>query len=439
MKTLEERFSTLALKPADILLPKSSVDLSKWAVIACDQFTSEPEYWKQVEEYVGEDASTLHLIFPEVYLEDGNKEERIAHIDQMMERYLKEGIFQSYPNTFLLVHRTTSLGHSRWGLMAALDLEQYDYSKESKSLIRATEGTILSRIPPRKEIRKNALLEIPHIMVLIDDKKKEIIETLYAKRDQLRKVYETKLMQEGGTIEGFLVEKKEDLALVATGFEHLFDALDPNNPILFAMGDGNHSLATAKSCWEDKKATLTEEERKSDPARYCLVEIENIHDDGLTFEPIHRLLFHIDFETFCEAIEQFSSGGRVEKISSFDALCKSVNDEKIEGQKFGYVDSDGPKLFVLENPECAIAAGTIQKVIDLLSNEGKVGVDYVHGTGIVRKMACENGNAGIILPDISKQTFFETVKHDKAFPRKTFSMGEAREKRYYLEARKIVR
>ncbi len=437
MQTIDERFMKLGLRPADILLPVKSVDLSRWAVVACDQFTSEPEYWKRVEEYVGQAPSTLHLIYPEVYLEEPDKEERIKRIDQTMRQYLDQQLFATYPHSFLLVHRTTAIGHSRWGLMAALDLDQYDYSKESTSLIRATEGTILSRIPPRKEIRKNAVLEIPHIMVLIDDAERQIIEALAAKRDQLTKVYETELMAGGGSIEGLLVDKAEDLELVAKGFEKLYEALDPKNPLLFAMGDGNHSLATAKSCWEDRKTTLSEAQRANDPGRFCLVELENIHDDGLTFEPIHRVLFHVDFDTFCETVENFASGGKVVGEPDFETLCAAVNDPAVKGQKFGYVDSEGPKLFILEDPVCAIAAGTLQKVIDILTSEGKTTVDYVHGTAIVQKLSKEAGNAGLVLPDIAKQTFFDTIRHDKAFPRKTFSMGEATEKRYYLEARKI--
>lgn len=438
MQNLDERFSKLAVRPADILLPEPSIDLSKWAVVACDQFTSEPEYWKKVEDYVQESPSTLHMIYPEVYLEAPDKQERIKHIDQTMGHYLQENLFMTYPHSFMLVHRTTSFGHSRWGLMAALDLEQYDYSKDSTSLIRATEGTILSRIPPRKEIRKNAVLELPHIMVLIDDAKKQIIEALAAKHDQLQKVYETTLMADGGSVEGFLVDDPEDLALVARGFEELYDALDPKNPLLFAMGDGNHSLATAKSCWEDRKQTLSPKEQETDPARFCLVELENIHDEGLTFEPIHRVLFHVDFDTFCETVEDFATGGKVIEEPSFEAMCQAVNDPSIKGQRFGYVDVSGPKLFILEGPECAISAGTLQKVIDTLVSDGKSSVDYVHGTKIVQKLSQQEGNIGLILPDIAKESFFETIRHDKAFPRKTFSMGEATEKRYYLEARKIV-
>lgn len=428
----------LGLSTADILIPAPSVDLKKWAVVACDQYTSEPEYWKRVDSFVGSSPSTLRLIYPEVYLGEADKEERIKEINRTMESYLKEGVFQECKDCFILVHRTTSLGRSRWGLMAALDLEAYDYGKDSKSLVRATEGTILSRIPPRKEIREHAPLEVPHIMVLIDDAKKKVIEPLAAKSSSLRKVYKTELMEGGGFIEAFLVNDESDIQTVADAFQGMYDALDPANPLLFAMGDGNHSMATAKSCWEDKKKTLTPEQQKTNPARYALVELENIHDPGLVFEPIHRILFGCDHDAFTEVIEEFAESGSTQEAHSIDELEAMIRDPAIKGQKFGFLDKDGYLLYVLENPVSAIAAGTLQHVIDTLTEGGEVKVDYVHGKEIVDKLGKAEGNCGLLLPDVSKETFFQTILHDRALPRKTFSMGEAAEKRFYMEARRII-
>ena len=294
---MNDIFSTLGFKAADILLPKEGIDCEKWAVVACDQYTSQEEYWESLSEYVGDSPSTLRLIYPEVYLEKGDKNAIISSINENMNKYLKDGIFTEYKDSFILVKRDTESG-TRYGLMVALDLEAYSYAKDSKTLIRATEGTILSRIPPRKEIRKDAPIELPHIMVLISDKDRTVIEPLRDKRESLKKVYDTDLNKNGGHITGYLVDGKEEKEEIAKAFKALYDALDPKNPLLFAMGDGNHSLATAKSCWEDIKANLTEEEKKNHRARYALVELENIFDPGLQFEPIHRVFFNIGTTTF---------------------------------------------------------------------------------------------------------------------------------------------
>ena len=267
----------LGIIPADIMIPVEGVDLEKWAVVACDQFTSEKEYWESASSYVGDRPSTLRLIFPECYLNDSDSETRIENINKTMKEYVDKKIFRTYKDCYFLIKRTCS-GVSRLGLMAALDLERYSWEKGSKSLIRATEGTILSRIPPRKKIRKDAPLEIPHIMVLISDAQKSIIEKTYEKRDRLEKLYETDLMKNGGHLEAWLVNSKEDKDNIEKAFEKLYNALDPDNPLLFAMGDGNHSFATAKSCWEDIKKNLRPDQIENHPARYCLVELENIFD-----------------------------------------------------------------------------------------------------------------------------------------------------------------
>jgi hypothetical protein len=437
MSNVAQHLAQYALKCADIMIPKPGTDLTKWAVVACDQYTSEPEYWEQAAEYVKNDPSTLHLIYPEVYLEEADPEKRIRSINSAMQDYIKNGIFTTYPNCFFLVHRTTdNCPNGRWGLLVALDLEHYDYAKDSRTLIRATEGTILSRIPPRKEIRRNAPLELPHIMVLINDEKRSIIEPLTKKTEQLKKAYDTELMAGGGHLSAWVVDRQEDLEAIALAVKAMHDALDPSNPLLFAMGDGNHSLATAKSCWMDIKQTLSEEELKNHPARYALVELENIFDPGLEFEPIHRVLFNLSKETFLQEIAKVCTSYVEKKVPSKEEVVVQINVN--DGlQKFGYCDADGCSVFVLQQPKASIAAGTLQLVIDSLLAHKLATVDYIHGVDVSANLGRKKGNIALILPDVSKATFFDTIIKDNALPRKTFSMGEAHEKRYYMEARRI--
>lgn len=318
--------------------------------------------------------------------------------------------------------------------MVALDLERYSWEKDSKSLIRATEGTILSRIPPRKEIRKDAPLEIPHIMVLISDEKRSVIEPLAAKTDSLKEVYDFDLMMNGGHLQAWAVDSDEDMAGVADAFDALTSSLDKDNPLLFAMGDGNHSFATAKSCWEDIKANLSEEERKNHPARFCLVELENIFDPGLVFEPIHRVLFNVPEDVFMEELSKNASKVNVEKVGCRNCIAKRIESQDV--QSFGYCTKDKHAVVTLEGPSANIAAGTLQKVIDALISKGYA-VDYIHGADVTDKLGSEDGNIGLFLPAIDKGTFFDTIIKDGALPRKTFSMGEANEKRFYMESRKI--
>lgn len=437
MLTVQERLSKLALNPADIMLPKKEIDLKKWAIVACDQYTSNREYWQRVKETISDSPSTLNLVYPEVYLEDGNEEEVINNINEKMSEYIKNNIFDSYKSCFFLIKRTAN-GASRWGLIGTLDLESYDYASDSTSLIRATEGTILSRIPPRKKIRKNAPLELPHIMVLVDDKNRTLIEPFTKDLSKLKKVYDTQLMENGGEIQGYLLNKETQFEQIATSLEGLYDKLDPSNPLLFAMGDGNHSLATAKSCWEDIKKSLNEDEIKNHPARFALVEIENIHDEGLQFEPIHRVLFDMNKDEFEQLLIKHCSSFTATKIDNKDELKKSIED--IDGQTFGFVtEKDGMLLYKIEDPEGSIAAGTIQLILDEMI-ENKIGtLDYIHGFDDTLKLGLNNNNIAILMPEVSKSTFFDAIIKDKALPRKTFSMGEANEKRFYLEVRSLIK
>lgn len=437
MLTVKERLSKLALNPADIMLPKKDIDLSKWAVVACDQYTSNKEYWQRVKNTISDSPSTLNLIYPEAYLEDGNEEEVISKINKNMSEYVKNEIFDNYNSCFVLIKRTVN-GASRLGLIGTLDLESYDYSSDSTSLIRATEGTILSRIPPRKKIRKNAPLELPHIMVLVDDKDRTLIEPFTQDLSKLKKIYDTPLMENGGEIQGYLINEESQFEQIASSLEGLYNKLDPSNPLLFAMGDGNHSLATAKSCWEDIKKNLSQDEIKNHPARFALVEIENIHDKGLEFEPIHRVLFDMNKDDFEQLLIKHCSSFTATQINDKEELKKSI--EAIEGQTFGFVTKkDGMLLYKLDDPEGSIAAGTIQLILDEMV-ENKIGtVDYIHGFNDTIELGTQNNNIAILMPEVSKETFFNAIIIDKALPRKTFSMGEANEKRFYLEARSLTK
>lgn len=430
---INEKLSKFGLQSADILLPKKGIDLEKWAVVACDQYTSQPEYWEELNSQVGSEPSCLRIIYPEVYLESGDKDKIIDNINNTMKTYMDTGAFQEYKDCFILVERTTESG-TRYGLMAALDLDCYDYSKDSRTLIRATEGTILSRIPPRKEIRRNAELELPHIMVLISDKHRAIIEKLRDKKNQLEKIYDTDLNMNGGHIVGYLINKDEDKKIIEDGFSCLYDELDKDNPLLFAMGDGNHSLATAKSCWEDLKTTLSEEEKKSNPARFALVELENIFDEGLMFEPIHRVFFSLGRDTFDSLLKKTCKGFTIEELASKYDIHNAINRK---GQHFALIDSSGIYAYTVECGEKAIAAGTLQLIIDDMLEQNLGDIDYIHGEDVTIELGSKDGNIGIILPDISKDTFFSDMLKDGAYPRKTFSIGHANEKRYYMEARKI--
>ena len=419
-----------AFSEADILLPSSGIDTAKWAVIACDQYTSEPEYWDQVEKTVGEAPSTLRIMLPECYLESEKKKELIASIDRTMEDYLAKGVFTEYKSSYVLAERTTENG-TRYGLVGKLDLEEYDFSPDSVSLIRATEGTILSRIPPRVEIRQNAALELPHIVVLISDETGSVIKPLIDKKAELEVVYDTDLMLRGGHLKGYLVSSEEDKNGIAKALDALYEKADKANPLVYAMGDGNHSLATAKTIWEEKKKGLTDEEKATDPARWALVEIENIYDEGLLFEPIHRVLFNIGRATFEELLSAFARF-RTEEAGNLSELQQKVN---AAPARFGLYDGSFT-LYELSETEKALPAWTLQSVIDKMLSEKKGTVDYIHGADTAVSLATD-GNIAIILPDISKETFFTSILSDKAFPRKTFSIGHAFEKRYYLEARKI--
>lgn len=412
-------------KAGNILIPKDA-DMYKWCVVACDQYTSEPDYWNEVKTIVGDEPSTLNLTLPEIYLEDEDVEDKIKKINENMKEYLDKDLFTEYTDSMIYLERTQDDGKVREGLMGIVDLEDYSYEKGSQTLIRATEKTVIERIPPRMKVRENALLELPHIMILIDDPECEIIENLKNEVSDSDVVYDTDLMLKGGHVKGYklsnesingVISKLENLAEVSN-FEEKYGVSD-KGVLLFAMGDGNHSLATAKACYEKVKEELGEEALNS-PARYALVELVNLHSSALEFEAIHRVVFDVDVEDFINSLNEYYE----------------INEEG-NGQKFELITKDMDKVLYISNPKSNIAVGSVQMFIDeyLENHSGKV--DYIHGDDTTKDMASKEGNVGIIFDAMSKGDLFKTVILDGALPRKTFSMGHAHDKRFYLESRKI--
>lgn len=436
-----KKFDDIGVQIPEIYLPENDIDLKKWAVIACDQFTSEPEYWHQVENIVGDSPSTFHMILPEVYLGKDDETKRIRYSNEKMSEYLKSGIFRPFEG-FVLVERKVK-GKTRYGLMMALDLEKYDYSKGSQSLIRATEGTILERIPPRVRIRENARLEFPHILVLIDDPEKTVIEPVIEKVDRLEKLYDFDLMQSSGHLRGFAVDNPQiqqniiaalsDLANPEE-FHQRYGVSEDKDVLLFAMGDGNHSLATAKAIWEKVKPHV----KMDHPARYALVEIENVHSDGLEFRPIHRVIFNVRNDPVEAMKNHWGNNMIFEPVSSQKEMVEKVDLAPNGDQKFGFIQKNEFGVITIKNPDSNLSVGTLQNFLDeWLAAGGAEKIDYVHGEKSTCDLANKPGNCGFYLPAMPKSELFKTVIIDGALPRKTFSMGEAEEKRFYLEGRKI--
>ncbi len=426
----------LGLKIPNIMLPKEGADYSKWAIVACDQYTSDPSYWQKAEEIVADAPSTLRLMLPEFYLGHPDEEERIRKIRISMEEYVQSGTLRTLPKGCILVRRTAE-GRSRLGLVICVDLDAFDYTAGASSLIRSTEKTIVERIPPRLKIRKGAKLELPHILILIDDPDRTVIEPLENAGGEV--VYDTDLMLGGGHIKGtFLPEEKMNGALDA--MSALFDKAEKKygtgKAMLMAMGDGNHSLATAKANWEEIKKTLTEAEREDHPARYALCEIENIHDEGIVFEPIHRVIFAQGKASGRQIIEETV---QILKTQSRNAFVEEKGTKAGEDQfAIPVICSDGEMVLLIDHPSSKIEVGALQNALDLLVKEKGYKIDYIHGEDSVRTLSAQEGNAGFLLPPMDKFLLFPAVASDGALPRKTFSMGEAVEKRYYIEARSLL-
>lgn len=411
-------------KTADILLPKDT-DMTKWSVVACDQFTSEREYWEEAESIVGDAPSTLNMIFPEIYI--GEENGRIDKINSEMQKYLNNGLFKEYKDSLFLVKRQLKNGKVRWGLIGAVDLEEYSFEKGSESSIRATEGTVVERIPPRVKIRENAFLEFPHIMLLIDDPEKSVVEPTAAAEKNFEKIYDFELMLNGGHITGYNLPQKEKERIMSAltynfskkEFEKRY-LLSEYPQLSIAVGDGNHSLATAKVCWENIKKTLSEEEKQNHPARFALAELVNLHDSSLEFEPIHRVVFDTE----------------PEKMYTEFLNLSSVSEKDNGGKKVTCVFEDTEKDLWINDENSNLAVGSVQNFIDNYLKDSSGKVDYIHGENVVRDLS-KGKNIGFLLPTMQKNELFKTVILDGALPRKTFSMGEACDKRYYIEGKKL--
>ena len=444
MKTYE----SIAIGIPEIMLPQAGVDPGKWAVIACDQFTSEPEYWQKVGDIVGKAPSTLNLIYPEAYLGEKDPDSRIARIRYHMNCYLQEGLF-TQKHGFVYVERHAG-PRIRKGLMVCIDLEHYDFRKGSSSLIRATEGTILERIPPRVKIREGAPLEVPHIMVLIDDPDNTVIGPLSRNKDGMEKLYDFDLMMDSGHLSGFLVNEPsmengivQSLQALADreAFEGKYDLPAQTPVLLFAMGDGNHSLATAKSIWEKTKEQSQDKiSILSSPLRYALVELVNLHDEALSFEPIHRVLFGLaEGRDVREEMSAFYPDRfRFVMSSGADEMIAAVDAQQGDPHKIGMITASGFGVLEISDPASNLPVGSLQNFCDdFLKTGGAKEIDYIHGTETLLQLGKKAGSTGFYLPAMNKNDLFKTVILDGATPRKTFSMGEAWEKRFYMEARKL--
>lgn len=437
-----------------ILLPKNC-DLSTWSVIACDQYTQDKNYWKSVEEKVADKPSTLNLILPEVYLNE-HKEERIGKIRQSMKNYLENGVFESEKNCLVYLERTTAFGRTRKGLVVQIDLDTYEWKPFSKANIRATEATIVDRIPPRMEIRRGAPLELPHIMLLVNDKKGLLVEGAGNLVKNNAPLYQGSLMNNGGSIKGWAIESEADIQAVTNAVNEIAKECTDSDgsTFLFAVGDGNHSLATAKAVWDEYKAQLlkdgvSEDEIKNCPVKYALVEIVNLYDSGLTFEPIHRVIFNINSMQLVEFLAK-NLDGQIVEVANKEELENLVKNSWAD---FGFifVQDDKEKFVLLKTQIKELAVARLQPQIDdflktapdsHVCKDGvcslvKPEIDYIHGTEEVISLGLKENSTGILLPPIAKDSFFETINGRGPLPRKSFSMGEADEKRFYLECRKL--
>lgn len=406
-------------QPADILLPDfARVSAEKWSVIACDQFTGDPDYWKRTQAFVGDAPSSLRLILPEIYLEEPDVRERIHGIHDTMKQYLREDLFQIYENAMVYVERVQKNGVLRTGVIGKIDLEAYNYNPSGKSPVRATEATVLERIPSRMKVRMKAVLESPHIMILIDDPGDLAIGSCTAVREEMRLLYSTQLMENGGSVKGWLMDEAQQ-NLFQRGLASLF-AGKGEDALLYAVGDGNHSLATAKACYEKLKQANPDLDLSDHPARYALVEVVNLHSPALQFEAIHRIVTRTDVPRLLDSLTA--------------ALCLSEEESE---QPVTILHGGSTRTLYIHKPTSNLAVGSLQNALDayFMANTGKI--DYIHGTETVERLSRQPGSVGFLLPDLHKSLLFPSVQKDGALPRKTFSMGRAEDKRYYMECRKI--
>lgn len=456
---LKARLAALGTAIPEILLPKAGIDLQKWAVIACDQFTQDRNFWMRVKETAGGDPSALNLILPEIYLEDGDKGARTQRIRETMKAYLAGNVFAPAFTGCIYIERTTPFRPCRRGLVLAIDLDAYDWKAGARSLVRATEGTVPERLPPRVEIRCGAVLETPHILILIDDREDALIPVLGSRAKRSAPLYETSLMLGGGSVSGWALDREDDWAALADGLEALSRLSRSRygipEPFLYAMGDGNHSLATAKAVWDEYKAAHSDDpDLASHPARWTLAEVENLYDPGIAFEPIHRLLFGAAAgETLdvLSVLPNFSS----RPVSSREELFRLVGDPDAHLSRLGLCS--GTERFLVETSAPPVITESLQPLLDAFvqssaagQGNGAVSIDYIHGEDELFRLAAGPASTiagpedskpavrtGILLPPVRKSGLFETVARSGPLPRKSFSLGEGIEKRYYLECRKL--
>lgn len=448
MKTLKE----LGLAVPEILLPKK-IDTEKWAVIACDQYTQNKEYWENVKKICGTEPSALNLILPEIYLGEKDKTQRIEKIRSTMNEYLKNGVFAEPKKEFIYIERTTAYGRKRCGLLAAIDLDSYEWKPFSKALVRATEATIVERLPPRMEIRKGAPLELPHIMLLVNDAHCSLVEQTgeAVKKSGKKPEYSGTLMQNGGEITGWGIESDQEIAEIEKKLNEIAEqnTESDGSVFLFAVGDGNHSLATAKAVWEEHKKALiaegkSEQEIQSSPVRYAMAEIVNLYDAGLTFEPIHRVLFNCNPKKIIDFLAEKFEGSIAEYEDEIQ-LAAAVKDSS-KGANFGFCFTESGKTrfcaILTQIKELAVAR-LQPKLDDFINAENSAGkgssieIDYIHGEKDLLELGKKENSLAILLPPISKDSFFATINGSGPLPRKSFSMGEADEKRFYMESRRL--
>ncbi len=396
----------------EIWLPGEQVDKTRWACIACDQYTSQPEYWEEVENQVGDAPSTLRMMLPEVYLPA--TEAALSLIDAHMAQYMENGTLTNKGEYVTYIERGSSNGKTRHGWLLAIDLEKYDFDSAKNALIRASEATVISRIPPRVKIRASARLEMPHIMLLVDDPK--FVLDAVTSEGSMEKVYDIELMSNGGHLTGYRLSQETALPLIEA-----MESMESEGGMLFAVGDGNHSLASAKTYWEQLKSEGADQDH---PARFALVEVVNIHDNALDFEPIHRVVTGAEISEFFDEMTAYFAGEGIQ----------------LEGQgnePIFTLYADGMEIPVYTEANIPMVVKPIQEFLDAFVAGAEVEIDYIHGEGDLKSICDRDNGIGILLPAISKAGVMESVSRSGALPRKAFSMGEAMDKRYYMECRRI--
>jgi len=440
IKEYQYELKKIGLRLPEILLPHKGIDLTKWSVIACDQHASEKDYWEKVKAFVGDSPSTLHLIFPEFYLEDQDAGKRIARVHSFMRQYLAKNILRPQPPGLILVDRQTRYTESRKGLLFAVDLEKYSYRKEPGSLIQATEETILDRLPPRMKIRENAALEVPHVMLLINDPDRRVIEPVARHLDDLPELYNFKLMMGGGRLRGFRVDDRPLLSGIVKELTKLAGTGQTGN-LLMAVGDGNHSLANAKAVWEKTKKHLPDRNnRQNHPARFALAEVINLYDENLRFEPIHRVLLNIECRQLISAVKSYydcSIEYFENKTAMEQYLAKRKSEKNI--QSIGFVQEGRYGTVTIKNPAVHPAVANFQPFLEnFLTRRPQAKIEYIHEEEVVSALGTQAGNTGFYLPLPDKKNLFKTIASHGSLPKKSFSIGRAEEKRFYMECRKIL-